>query len=359
MVMGSYKRYYWTIGILLALQFFLFLFNQDPQRVESYYSRIFYPIFSYLPVILFAWVPFSIGDIFYGCCILTGLIFLSLCVKSLFKKNYTIAYRRILQFLVFILFLYTYFYIGWGTNYYRIPLAQHMHLNVEQVSRADHLHVLENYILQANDLREELDLSAKSKEIANKELRDLMHNDQVFTSILSKTQVHSKTPLSSELVSYFTVTGYFNPFTQEVHVNQNIPIQSYPFTTIHELAHQMGIGFEDECNFIAFRKLVDHENAWYRYSAYYEAVQYLLRPLYKDKELYKSYVNKLSPLVKADLLEEREFWKHYSGWIDRVATVFYSGYLKHNNQPEGLERYSMMAKLVVAWELKNQQRRDF
>jgi len=24
--------------------------------------------------------------------------------------------------------------------------------------------------------------------------------------------------------------------------------------------------------------------------------------------------------------------------------------LKHNNQPEGLSRYSMMARLIVAWE---------
>lgn len=352
--MGSYKRYYWTIGILLVIQLFLYLFNQDPQRVEAYYSRIFYPAVSYLPVILFAWVPFSVGDIFYGCCIITSIGFVFFCIKSLFQKNYAAFYHRILQFTVFILFLYTYFYISWGTNYYRVSLAEHMQLNVAHISQADHLHVLEKYILLANDLREGLDLPSKSKEIANKELSSLMRNDHLFAPILSKTQVHSKMPLSSELVSYFTVTGYFNPFTQEVHVNQNIPIQSYPFTTVHELAHQMGIGFEDECNFIAFRKLMNHENAWYRYSAYYEAVQYLLKPVYRDKELYKSYLNKLSPLVKADLLEEREFWKRYLGWVDRVTAIFYSGYLKHNNQPEGLERYNMMAKLVVAWELQKQ-----
>ncbi|TJY65633.1 DUF3810 domain-containing protein [Sphingobacterium alkalisoli] len=359
MGIGAFKKYYWAIGVLLVVQLFLYLFQQDPERVEVYYSRMFYPIFSYFPAMLFTWLPFSIGDIFYLCSLITVIALLFLCLKLLFQRKYSASYRTMLQLLVFGVFLYTYFYISWGTNYYRIPLAQHLHLDVDHISKADHLHVLEKYILIANELREGLDLSSESKKNARMELRHLMCNDDLFTPMLSKTQVHSKAPISSELVSYFTVTGYFNPFTQEVHVNQDIPIQSYPFTAVHELAHQMGIGFEDECNFIAFRKLIDHNNLWYRYSAYYETIQYLLRPLLHDKELYQSYIAKLSPLVKADFLQEKEFWKSYSGWINSVAAVFYSGYLKHNNQPEGLERYNMMAKLVIAWELKNQQTSDF
>src|SRR5690606_14010320 len=118
----------------------------------------------------------------------------------------------------------------------------------------DYLEVLDKYIQRANQLREELQLEDLDRTQAKKELEKLMEADALFAGVLSKTQVRTKAPISSELISYFTVTGYFNPFTQEVQVNQQIPIASYPFTVVHELAHQMGIGFEDECNFIAFLK---------------------------------------------------------------------------------------------------------
>src|SRR5690606_28798732 len=156
---------------------------------------------------------------------------------------------------------------------------------------------------------------------------------------------------SSHLVSFFTVTGYFNPFTQEVQVNQLMPKTSYPFTVAHELAHQMGIGFEDECNFVAFLVLHNDSNSWYRYAAYYETVQYLLRPLfYQDRLLYNNYANLLSEKVKSDLYKDQEFWKSYYGWINQLSSFFYSGYLRHNNQPEGVARYTLMGRLVVAWE---------
>jgi len=152
------------------------------------------------------------------------------------------------------------------------------------------------------------------------------------------------------------VTGYFNPFTHEVHVNQEIPIVTYPFTVLHELAHQMGVGFEDECNFIAFVKLKSHSNPTYQYAALYEAINYLMRPFYFiNKELYQQYQKKLSPLIQQDIREEKLFWQERSGRLNAVSTYFYDHYLKHNNQPEGMARYSLMSRLVIAHELKDKQ----
>jgi hypothetical protein len=150
-----------------------------------------------------------------------------------------------------------------------------------------------------------------------------MRQDTLFQYILSDSQIHGKTPISSTVASYFTVSGYFNPFTLEVQVNQRIPMMSYPFVTVHELAHQMGVGFEDECNFIAFRKLINHKDDWYRYSAYYEAIQYLMYPLYSNKDLFEHYRDMLSPAIRQDLVEERTFWENYRGWINRLSGLFY------------------------------------
>lgn len=346
------RTYYRWIAALLLLLIVISCMQQHTEWVELFYSRSFYPVFSYLPKMLFSWIPFSVGDLFYVLLLVYLLFLLIALIRSGLQRNFSLLYRRCLQLVIVLLSLYVYFHISWGMNYYRQPLVEQYHLNIKDISREDHLKVLDKYIRIANEIRAQLNLKAQQKSAVQSDVAHLMRTDGLFAPMLSKTQVQSKSPISSHIISYFTVTGYFNPFTQEVQVNQNIPLASYPFTIVHELAHQMGIGFEDECNFIAFRKLVDHPNAWYRYSAYYETIRYLLRPLYKDKLLYKHYLSKLSPLIVSDFEVERDFWKEYRGPIDHMSEWFYRNYLKHNNQPEGIGRYSMMARLVIAWELK-------
>lgn len=332
----------------------LSMFQSYPLAVEQYYSRAFYPLFSYLSKYAFAWLPFSVGDLFYVAAIGLLLYLLGQAVFHLFKKRIKSAFAAVLWFLCLSLSLYVYFYLSWGMNYYREPLATQLDLRTDSIKKADYLLVLAKYVEQTNNLRAQLAVDTLLKEQARTDLSAFMLSDTLLAGFLSKTQAKVKSPVSSHLVSFFTVTGYFNPFTQEVQVNSKIPTVAYPFTVVHELAHQMGVGFEDECNFIAFLKLKDHPNIWYRYAANYETMQYLLRPLYfQDPDNYKLFVEQLSAQVVEDINEERAFWSNYTGWFNTLTDVFYTGYLKHNNQPEGMKRYSMMSRLVVAWEMRN------
>ncbi len=348
---GKNRLYVGVIVVCLLLQTLIYIAQSHPHWVEQYYSRGFYPKFSFLSIILFSWLPFSMGDLVYGAIVVLFIVLLSKGVYSLFRKKWIHAIGRTVQVIALITFLYTFFYINWGLNYFRIPLADQAGIPIKSISIDDYSHVIEKYIDIANNIRDSLDLKNRERRGVGKDLQEWMRQDTLFRNILSRSQIRAKSPLSSTFVSYFAVSGYFNPFTLEVHVNQNIPTPSYPFVNVHELAHQMGIGFEDECNFIAFLKLVDHPNDWYRYSAYYEAIQYLLYPLYTyDKQLYDKYKNMLSSKVRQDLEDERVFWRQYSGWMTKLSNLFYDQYLIHNNQPEGMDRYSMMARLVVAWE---------
>lgn len=349
------KRYAFQLGIGCLLLLFLYFFKQQALWVEASYSRGIYPAFSFLPKLLFSWIPFSVGDLFY---ILTAAVFIGLfgkMIQSIWKKKWNVLLLRFLQLVSFCLALYLYFYASWGLNYYRVPLAKQLFLKTDTITLEQHTFVLDKFIARANEIRPQI-LFSQDRKAMDQELSLLMKNDQVFDGILSKTQIEVKKPLSSRIISYFTVTGYFNPFTQEVQVNQEIPLVSYPFTVVHELSHQMGIGFEDECNFIAFYKLRQHSNLQYQYAAYYEAINYLLRTLYlADPKLFALHKKKLSPLILKDFEEERLFWEKYRGWINNLSGIFYDGYLKHNNQPEGMARYSLMSRLVIANELKNEK----
>lgn len=345
-----YKKYFWIIGICVIIQLLIFSVSDKASWVEQYYSRMIYPIISYLNILLFSWIPFSVGDVFYVCLIATLLYLFINLLRYCFQRNWTKSKILLLKLGTLILAAYTFFYVNWGLNYYRQPIAQSIGLDVSSITKEDYLAVLEKYILKANDLRNQLVLEERSKDGVNHDLEEFMVRDTLYDSLLSKSQIRIKQPISSKLVSYVAVSGYFNPFTSEVQVNQEIPMASYPFVNVHELAHQMGIGFEDDCNFIAFRKLVNHDNLWYQYSAYYNAIQSLLEPIYGDKELLEKYTALLSAPVKQDLKEEYAFWQSYRGWINKISSLFYNQYLIHNNQPEGLERYNMMAKLIVAWD---------
>lgn len=347
------KRYSITIGILFCIVLLLSWIKQSPVLVEQYYSRWFYPLFSYLPKLLFGWLPFSIGDIFYVC-LAGGILWMALSiVVLLFRRKGKIVKERLIRLVLVLLGTYVYFYVSWGLNYYRIPIQQQLGLQIDTIAHEDYINILDRYIINVNELRNQLDTTAMDKQRARQELQQLMQKNDNRLPMLSRTQVSAKQPLSSVLISYFTVTGYFNPFTQEVQVNGVAPSTGYPFTVVHELAHQMGIGFEDECNFIAFRMLQDHPNVWYRYAAYYETLQYLLRPLYfQDKALYDAYLDKLSVDVRRDYEADRLFWQPYYGSFNRLTSLFYGSYLRHNNQPEGMARYSLMSRLVIAWELQ-------
>ncbi|MHC8949489.1 DUF3810 domain-containing protein [Sphingobacterium hungaricum] len=348
------KKYALQLGIGCLLLLFLYFYKQQTLWVEASYSRAFYPAFSFLHKILFSWIPFSVGDIFYILAVVVVIGLFGKMIQSIWRKNWNVLLLRFLQLISFCLALYLYFYASWGLNYYRVPLAKQLFLKTDTITLEQHVFVLDKFIARADEIRPQISF-AEDRKAMDQELSLLMKDDQAFEGILSKTQVNVKKPLSSTIVSYFTVTGYFNPFTQEVQVNQKIPLVSYPFTVVHELSHQMGIGFEDECNFIAFYKLRTHANLQYQYAAYYEAINYLLRTLYlTNPKLFAQYKQKLSPLILKDFEEERLFWENYRGWVNTISGAFYDGYLKHNNQPEGMARYSLMSRLVIANELKNE-----
>lgn len=357
-VRNSHRRkYYITIAICLILIFCIEALKSNTAFVEQYYAQNLYPAISYMYIILFSWLPFSIGDVLYSAIVLLLAYNIFSLIKGAFQKNSTKVVDHFIYICTTLSVVYVVFYLNWGLNYFRQPVAEKLGLHTYEVNKEEHLEVLDKYIKIANELRQEIELENKTKNGVKGDLVEIVRHDTLLNDYLCKSQVNAKSPLSSDLISYFTVSGYFNPFTLEVQVNQNIPNASYPFTTVHELTHQMGVGFEDECNFIAFLTLHDDKDVWYQYSAYYAAIGYLMQPLARDKKLFESYRDKFSPLVLDDFKQEREFWQSYRGWLDRISSVFYNQFLKHNNQPEGLERYNLMTTLLVAWEKQQEELR--
>src|SRR6185369_11733527 len=52
--------------------------------------------------------------------------------------------------------------------------------------------------------------------------------------------------------NYLGFSGYYNPFSGEAQVNTTVPSYIKPFTTCHEIGHQLGYAKENEANFAGF-----------------------------------------------------------------------------------------------------------
>lgn len=292
----------------------------------------------------------SVGDLFYILVSLWLLFLVFSCIRSLLKKKKK-GWEYLFPLYISVVFLWVFFDLSWGLNYYRTPFHVYLNLEITEVDQDTYSELIEDYILKTNELREEIEVSNLDMERAKKEISAWIHQDSRWENYLSKHSLRLKKPIFSPFISYTLVSGYFNPFTHEAHVNEDMPLSTYPFTVAHELAHKMGVGFEDECNFIAFLYLKESPDPWYRYAAYLSTTEYLLRDMRRlNGEVYEYLLTLFSENVKSDLQEENEYWEKYVSIYGKASSRLYHLYLVGNNQPEGLARYSHVSQLIYSWE---------
>jgi len=149
-------------------------------------------------------------------------------------------------------------------------------------------------------------------------------------------------------LTYMGFGGYLNPFTNEAQVNDLTPMYSFPTTTTHEMAHQMGYASESECNFIGFLASVKNEDPYIQYSGYSLALNYCLSNWQlKNPQLLDQLLKTVHPGILKNYQETEEFWKHYQTPIEKGFHLFYDNFLKINQQKEGIESYSRFVDLMV------------
>ena len=129
----------------------------------------------------------------------------------------------------------------------------------------------------------------------------IMHYSKTKPIMISKIFLHLQ-----------KITGIYSPFTSEANVNVLIPSIAIPFTIAHEMAHQIGIAYEDEANFISYIACSKHSDPFIRYSANFEALLYVLNELKRD-ENYAHLMSNLNSETKEEIKKYFEFWQQYMG----------------------------------------------
>ena len=326
-----------------------------PQVVEYYYSDALYPLISKAQRIVFGWIPFSIGDIFY---FLAGLYLLLKTIGFIRRVVYKNTSRQYFlhvgkKLLMLVLLIYILFNFLWGLNYNRIGIARQLELRREDVLAPDLMNVMQQIVFRINAL----DSQAMLNRNMLKKKKNLFEGSVVAYDTLSKVnQLFSyshpsvKPSLYSYMGNYMGFTGYYNPFSGEAQVNTTVPVFIQPFTTCHEIGHQLGYAKESEANFAGYLSASTSANPSFRYSAYFDLYLYGRRYVYlldsiKGKEL----DNQLNPRIRKDIKDLREFIRKHANPVERIIDRVYSQYLKANEQPSGRVSYSEVIVWVIAY----------
>ena len=344
------KRKYILPSFLLFQIILLKIIPYFPEMVEQYYSNGLYSLLSKFERIILGKIPFSIGDILYFMLIVLGLKWL---LKK--RKTWKLEWKNnTLSILSFISVFYFFFHLLWGLNYYRQPLFEKMAIE-RDYSDADLLAFTKKIIAKTNAIQNQLTKNDSAKVVVPYSQEQLFQmNIEGYKSLSTKYPFFEyknpsiKKSLFSLPLTYMGFGGYLNPFTNEAQVNYLGPIYSFPMTTNHEMAHQMGFASESECNFIGFLASVKNDDLYIQYSGYSMALRYCLGNWQdRDVAVFKELLKTVNPGILKNYKESELFWKQYDTIIDKGFHAFYDQFLKVNQQKDGIESYSKFVNLMV------------
>ena len=358
------KRLVFTL-VLVVIAVAVHVYSNDSTRVENQYATGIYPVFSRLLRYCFGWLPFSIGDVFYGMVVL-WLIWKIVAplpprrgdkekilakIKSKFApRNLVSVFFKVLRA---VLVIYILFNLFWGINYNRVGIANQLQLKMEKYT-PDDLKMINGLLVEK--------VNAAKMVLVNNHVA-YPNNRQLFTKVQQAYQkaetvypflkyqpVSLKPSVWSWVGNYMGFTGYYNPFTGEAQVNTLVPKFLQPFTACHEVAHQLGYAKEMEANFVAYLAATTLQDTLLHYSVYLDLFIYSNRNLFEtDSIAAKACRSKLLPAVVDDLKEWRTFNKNHRNPIEPVFRWIYGKYLEGNQQPQGVLSYDEVTGFIIAY----------
>lgn len=353
--MKKSSRTYLPIVLLLA-NLLLFLLSNYSHFADNQYLEIIYPTVSYVLRSFSALAPFSMGDVLYGLAFLLGFYSLIKFIKLLFNKESwinSIVWQKMIGLINLLLAIYLIFQIFWGVNYYQSSLAKKFQLHTEAYTIGDLVKLNQILIQDANELRQQLPDSIIHQHIDFNMLRFKTIDAFEITSgsypLLRYTEPSLKSSMFSRQLSYWGISGYYNPFTGEAQVNTDMPDFIQPFVACHEVAHQLGFARENEANFIGYLAASNSRNVRIRYAAAFEMMLYANRSLhYADSAAALRFRQQMDTAVKKDIQLLKEFSASHRSVLEPVTDKLYEWFLQYHGQPKGLMTYEMVTVFLIS-----------
>lgn len=349
------NRLTWIWLCTLALFAGIKVFSFFPDAVEHYYSQGIFRWISLGQQLAFGWLPFSIGD-----CLYVGVILWLLFIfyRVIRMASRPVAAKAVIlasssKIILTFLWVYIAFNVSWGLNYNRRPLIREFGIDAVKVTDRDIVQLMHHLAGELNKWdsagrvqRMDLQQSSLLFESTAQSYQRLSGSDKRF----HQSPFSIKSSLFGDWGNYFGYTGYYNPFTGEAQLNTTVPLFIQPYTSCHELGHQLGYARENEANFAGYLAARHSPDPRFRYSAYFEMYAYG-----------RSYLRRIDSLecrrldatlrvgISGDRKQLEQFYEKYQTRLGKVIDRLYDRYLVANDQPEGKKTYSQVVLWLAAY----------
>lgn len=330
-----------------------------PAVVDAVYSQKIYPPIRNAVSFVTRAVPFSVAEAAAGIVIVLTAVLLVIRIISLLclKKG---AFVRFLSLIISLIitagYLVLAFYVMWGFNLFRTPVAEKLDLPEREYSVEDLKKVCYDLCDHALTLRESVDEDEngvftcdidKVSESIRRAYVDFGATRPSFKADVPPV----KQLKTSEWFTKCDIAGIYVFLTEEPNINVFNPKLYMPFDGAHETAHYLGWAHEEDANFIGFIVCKDSDDPALAYSSYMHALNHLGRALSKaDKDAYKELTASYSDGMRADLSNYSEFYNKYSGtktW--ETSDKINDSYLKFNEQEKGVLSYEEDVSLILRY----------
>jgi len=341
--------------VLFVASLLIYILSYSDITVETIYSEGLYPLTSSIQRFLSKLLPFALGDFLYLLLILYALRALYRFFSKTFKKGLKkedLAWVP-LQIINCSLILYLLFKLLWGLNYSRPSISTRLGIRNEKYTTPELVQLGSYFIKQLNQLQHIKRMHynlPQLRQIAKMSYDQMQKQNRFF----HYPNPSVKPVLNSWIVTKIGIEGYYNPLSGEANVNMRLPDTELPFVTCHEIAHQLGIGREDEANLIGYLTAINSDNRNFRYSAAYAMLKSILFEIrIKSPEDYDRLYATINPVTIKDFQADRDFWRKYNSQMFGYMDVAFDRFLKLNNQQRGTDSYQD----IVLW-LYNIHKKD-
>lgn len=312
--------------------------------VADFYAEKLYPFISRVLSWLSSAIRISLEEIVV---LAFAVTFVDILVKAI--KNKEGFFKWLGKTLVVVMWIYVWFYMGWGNNYYRTGLYQRN--GIQRVSYSE-----EAFSVFLKEYTEALNRSAEEAGDYDREVLEADIKAYYTSEVTSygyaplRRWQHVKKPIISPLFSAVSVTGYMGPFFCESQVNGDVLETEYPYVAAHEMAHLAGVTSEAEASWWGFDYCRKSANAAVRYSGYLSVLPYVLSnaSALLPEEEFKAWSSTLGEKPLADYVASRTYWQGKRvEWLDNAQSWFYNLYLKSNGVSAGIKDYSGVVSMIM------------
>ena len=354
----NHKKLHIWLGADLAVLGLYLALRHDRGLMNGFADRITTPLKGALGR-LCALTSLSVMELLYVLAGAAALVYVVGSVIAVVKargRRGRRAYGAVLLAADVCLTVYALFCLMWGVNYWTDSFQDRSGITAQPVAAED-LEAVTAYFAQqlaavADSVpRDENGVYAVPKEQILAESTAVYGGVTEQFPFLDFRDTGVKAVGCSRFMSIMGFTGVYFACIGESNVNVDSPACLLPSTVAHELAHQRGIAWEQECNFLGVLASVTSGMPDYVYSGWLLGFIHLGNALYEtDPEAYWAIRNALPETVSADLRDNNAYWDQFrDNVVEKVSDTVYDAALKSYGDANGMKSYSMVVELLVAY----------